>query len=57
MVWDKPFDSYRDICIEPGDGNTIDLTPEGTKIAFRSHVPTDEELGTLPHIEVTSDSE
>ena len=57
MVWDKPFDPYRDFCTETGDGNTIDLTPDGTNIGFRSHVPMDEELRTLPHIEVTSGSE
>ena len=57
MVWDNPFDLYRDLCIETGDGNKIYLTPERTKIGFRSHVPTDEVLRTLLHIEVTSGSE
>ena len=57
MIWDNPFDLCRDPCIETGNGNTIDLTPDGTKIGFSSHVPTDEELITLPHIEVTSGSE
>ena len=57
MVWDNPFDPYRDLCIKTGNGNTIDLTPDGTKIVFSSNVPTDEELRTLPHIEVTSGSE
>ena len=56
MVWDKSFDPYRDLCIETGDGNTIDLTPYGMKIGFSSHVPTDEELRTLLHIELTSGS-
>ena len=46
-----------DICIETGNGNTIDLKLDGTKIGFSSHVPTDEELITLLHIEVTSGSE
>ena len=31
MVWDNPFDPYRELCIKTGDGNTIDLTPDGTK--------------------------
>ena len=57
MVWDNPFDLCRVFCIKTGDGNTIDLTPDGTKIRFSSHVPTDKELRTLPHIEVTSGSE
>ena len=57
MVWDNSFDLYRDLCIETGDGNTIDLTPYVTNIGFISHVPTGEERRTLPHIEVTSGSE
>ena len=57
MVWDNPFDPYRELFIETGNGNTIDLTPDGTKIGFNSHVLTEEELRTLPHIEVTSGSE
>ena len=32
----------------------IYLTPDGTRIGFVSHVPTDKELRKLPHIEVTS---
>ena len=50
MVWDNPFDPYRELCIKTGYGNMIDLTPYGTKIGFISHVPTDEELRTIPHI-------
>ena len=57
MVWENPLDPYRDLCIETGDGNMIDLTPSGTKIGFSSHVPTDKELRTLLHIEVTPGSE
>ena len=41
MVWDNPFDQYRDLCKKTGNGKTIDLTPDGTKIGFSSHVPTD----------------
>ena len=57
MVWDNHFDPYRDLCIKTGDGNTIDLTPDGTKIGFISHVPTDKEIRTLQNIYVTSGSE
>ena len=57
MVWHNTLDPYRDLCIKTGDGNTIDLTRDGTNIGFRSHVQTDEELRTLPHIEVKSGSE
>ena len=35
----------------------IYLIPDGTQIGFISHVLTEEELMTLPHIEVTSISE
>ena len=57
MVWYNPFDPYRYLCIETVDGNTIYMTPDGTNIGFSSHVPTDEKLRTLSHIEVTSGSE
>ena len=57
MVWGNPFEPYRDLCIKTGYGNTIDLTPDCTKIGFSSYVTTNEELRTLPHIEVTSGSE
>ena len=57
MVLDNPFDPYRDLCIKMGDGKTIDLTPDSTKIGFSSHLPTGEELRTLPHIEMTTGSE
>ena len=56
MVWDNPFDPYMDLCFETANGNTIDLTADGMKIGFSSHVPTCEELRTLPHIEVASGS-
>ena len=57
MVWDNPFDPYKDLCIKTDYGNTIYLTPDGMNIGFSSHMPTNEELITIPHIEVTSGSE
>ena len=56
MVWDNPFDPLREIFIETGDGDIIELISNGTKIGFESHAPTEEELRTLPHVEVTSAS-
>ena len=50
MVWDNPFDPYRELCIKTGDGNTIDLTPDSTNIVFISYVPMYEDIRTLPHI-------
>ena len=43
MVWYNPFDPYNYLCIKTGDGNTIDMIPDGTKIGFSSYVPMDEE--------------
>ena len=57
MVWDNLFDRYRDLCIETGNSNTIDMTPDGTNIRSSSYLPMDEELRMLPHIEVKSGSE
>ena len=34
MVRDNPFDLYRYLFIETGNGNTIYLRPDGTKIGF-----------------------
>ena len=55
MVWDHPFDPKRGICLEKCEGGKIDLIPYVRKIGFRSQVPTEEDLMTLPHIKVTSD--
>ena len=57
MLWDNPYDPYREPCIETGNSNTTDLAPDGTKIRFISNVPTAEEIRKLSHIEVTSGSE
>ena len=42
-----------DLCLESCEGNTIDIIPDGTNIGFILHVTTEEELSTIPHIEVT----
>ena len=42
MVWGDPFDPYKFLCIKTSDGNMIDMKPDGTKIGFNLHVPTDE---------------
>ena len=52
MVWDNHFDPNRDLCLDKCEWNTIDIIPEGTKIGFSSHIPTEEELRNLPHTEV-----
>ena len=55
MVWDNPYDPYRDLTIEASDDLTIELETNGTKLQFESFMPTDSELGTLPHIHLTTD--
>ena len=57
MVWDNTFNPTMHICLETCEGGTIDIILDGTIIGFSLHVPTKEELRTLPHIEVTSSSE
>ena len=57
MVWDNPFDPYMNLCIKTGNGNKIDLTPDGTKIGFSSQVTTYEELRMLPNMKLASGSE
>ena len=57
MVRDNPFNPTRDISLEKCEGNTIKLIPDGTKIGFGLHVPTEEYLSTTPHIYVTYCSE
>ena len=50
--WDSPFDTARglQIDIEP----VVPLTTKGTKIFFKSRVPTKFELENCPHIQLTS---
>ena len=57
MVWDNLFDPNIDLYLEICEGNTIDFIPDSKNIGFVLYVPTEEEISTLPHIEVTSGSE
>ena len=52
--WDNPFDPLRDLCIEIDYGPKIPLDMDGTKIGFISRAPTDEELHSCIHIDMTS---
>ena len=54
MVWDNPFDSNREICVETEDGKTIDLLANGTDIRPDQRVPNEHELQSLPHVHLTS---
>ena len=50
--WDNPFDQARGLQIDTDP--PVLLTTKGTKIYFKSRVPTDFELATCPHIQLTS---
>ena len=56
MVWYNRFNPNKGICLETCEGNTTYFILDGTNIGFSLHIPTEEELITLPHIEVTSGS-
>ena len=52
--WDNPFDPAHSLSIEVSSDLTIPLRSFGTKVAFRTRVPTSEELRTCEHIQMTS---
>ena len=52
--WDNPYDRDHDLSIEPDEGPIIPLIYSGTKLNFHTRVPTNEELSTCQHIEMTS---
>ena len=56
VVWNNTFDPNKDLCLEICECNEIYLIPDSTNIGFILHVPMEEELRTIPHIEVTSGS-
>ena len=57
MVWVNTFYPKSYLCLEACEVDTIDIIPNGTKIGFILHIPTEEDLSTLPNIEVISGSE
>lgn len=52
--WDNPFDPLRKLEIHVDRGPTIPLKFQGTKLIFSSRAPTDNELSTCEHVEMTS---
>ena len=52
--WDNPFDSERSLSIDVNDDLHIPLRTIGTKVAFRTRVPTAYELEKNDHIHMTS---
>ena len=54
--WDNPYDNDHDLAIETADGIDIPLVYNGTKLAFQTHAPSDNELENLERIILTSKS-
>lgn len=56
--WDNPYDSSHELGIEIYEKDImIPMQYDGTKLAFRSSVPTEYELNVLPHIILTSSTQ
>jgi hypothetical protein len=54
QFWDNPFDPTHNLSIEVTSDFTIPLQPFGTKVVFRTRVPTSDKLRTCEHIHMTS---
>ncbi|KAI2500086.1 Reverse transcriptase (RNA-dependent DNA polymerase) [Fragilaria crotonensis] len=52
--WDNPYDPDRGLSIDVDASLRIPLQPAGTKLQFRTRVPTADELRTCEHIHMTS---
>ena len=53
-VWDNPFDLERPFSIQVNDEVEIPLDSKGTKIFFKSRVPTKQEMQYCPKVDITS---
>ena len=53
-LWDNPFDPMHALSIEVNSTLRIPLQAHGTKISFRTRVPTNDELTSCEHIQMTS---
>jgi hypothetical protein len=53
-LWDNPFDPMHSLSIEVDTSFHIPLVASGTKVGFRTRVPTPEELRHCEHIQMTS---
>lgn len=52
--WDNPYDASRSLSIDVDDTLSIPLRTIGTKVTFRTRVPTAHELEKSDHIHMTS---
>ena len=53
-LWDNPFDPAHGLSIDVNSSLKILLHASGTKVGFRTRVPTQHELATCEHIQMTS---
>lgn len=53
-LWDNPFDPAHCLCIDIDRGPFIPLSITGTKVFFQTRSPTQHELHSCQHIELTS---
>jgi hypothetical protein len=53
-LWDNPFDPMHSLSIEVDTSFHIPLVASGTKVGFRTRMPTPEELRHCEHIQMTS---
>ena len=52
--WDNPFDEEHNLSIEVDRGPYIPLSITGTKVYFQTRAPSQQELSSCPHVELTS---
>jgi hypothetical protein len=55
-LWDNPYDATRNLGIEVNEDLFIALHTAGTKIHFRTRVPSAQELQDCAHVQMTSSS-
>ena len=54
--WDNPYDYNHKLGMEVYENDmNIPMEYQGTKLVFKTSVPTEQELNTLPHITLTSE--
>lgn len=54
--WDNPYDKDHNLAIETIDGVGISMIYNGSKLAFQTHAPSDDELASLERITLTPKS-
>ena len=52
-LWDNTYDRHHNLLIKVDDTLNTEMVYEGTKCQFESRAPTQEELSTCPHYDMT----